>query len=86
LAAFLRQGSISRPFMLPPGTAPERVATMRKALMATLKDPELLAEAGKSGIDVKPETGEEIADQVAAIYKTSPEILSYLRKGAAQPN
>lgn len=86
LEAFLRQGSISRPFMLPPGTAPERVATMRKALMATLKDPELLAEASKSGIDVKPETGEEIADQVAAIYKTSPEILAYLRKGAAQPN
>ena len=82
LEAFLLQGSISRPFILPPDVAPDRLAAMRKALADVLKDPELLAEARKSGLDISPETGEEVTAQVKKIYGTSPEILAYLRKGA----
>lgn len=82
LEAFLSQGSVSRPFILPPGVAPERVAVMRKALADTLRDKDLLAEATKSGMDVASETGEDVQKQVEKIYATSPEILAYLRKGA----
>ncbi len=84
LEAFLLQGSISRPFILPPGVAPQRVATMRKALEETLKDPELMAEAAKSGLDIESQTGAEVQAQVERIYGTPPEILAYLRKGASQ--
>ncbi len=84
LEAFLLQGSLSRPFFLPPGVPPQRVATMRKAISDTLKDPELLAEAAKSGLDLVTETGEEVQAQVNKIYGTSPEILAYLRKGSSQ--
>jgi tripartite-type tricarboxylate transporter receptor subunit TctC len=82
LEAFLLQGSISRPFILPPDVAPERVAMMRKALADTLKDPDLLAEAKKSGLDLMSETGPQVEAQVKKIYGTSPDILAYLRKGA----
>jgi tripartite-type tricarboxylate transporter receptor subunit TctC len=85
LEAFLRQGSLSRPFFLPPGVAPQRVAAMRKAMDATLKDPELLAEAAKTGMDIFSETGEAVQAQVDQIYATSPDILAYLRKGSSQP-
>jgi tripartite-type tricarboxylate transporter receptor subunit TctC len=84
LEAFLLQGSISRPFILPPGVAPQRVAAMRKALEETLKDPELLAEAAKGGMDIDSQTGAEVQALVDKIYGTSPEILAYLRKGASQ--
>jgi tripartite-type tricarboxylate transporter receptor subunit TctC len=84
LEAFLLQGSISRPFIVPPGVAPQRVAALRKALAATLKDPDLLAEAGKSGMDIESQTGDEVQALVEQIYNTSPEILAYLRKGASQ--
>ncbi len=84
LEAFLLQGSISRPFILPPGVAPQRVAAMRKALEETLKDPELLAEAAKGGMDIDSQTGAEVQALVEKIYGTSPEILAYLRKGASQ--
>jgi tripartite-type tricarboxylate transporter receptor subunit TctC len=84
LEAFLLQGSISRPFILPPGVAPQRVAAMRKALEETLKDPELMAEAAKSGMDIESQTGADVQALVEKIYATSPEILAYLRKGASQ--
>lgn len=82
LSAFLEQGSISRPFVLPPGVAADRVATMRKALSDTLQDGELRAEAEKSRMDLAAEAGEAVQKQVERIYGTSPEILAFLRKGA----
>ena len=84
LEAFLLQGSISRPFIVPPGVAPQRVAALRKALAATLKDPDLQAEAARSGMDIESQTGDEVQALVEKIYRTSPEILAYLRKGATQ--
>lgn len=82
LSAFLAQGSISRPFILPPGVAPERVALMRKSFDAVMKDPELVAEAQKSGLDIVSESGEDVQKQVDKIYETPKDILDYLRKGA----
>ena len=44
------QGVIGRPYALPEGVPAERVAALRKAFMAALADPELLAEAAKMGL------------------------------------
>ena len=41
-----------RPYVLPPGTPPDRVAALRKAFMAALRDPETLAEAKKMNLDL----------------------------------
>jgi hypothetical protein len=35
---------------------------MREALVATMKDPEFLAEANKMGLDIDPASPEEVGD------------------------
>lgn len=46
--------------MVTPGTPPERIKILREAFQKTLKDPEALAEAKKSRMDVEPTSGEEL--------------------------
>jgi tripartite-type tricarboxylate transporter receptor subunit TctC len=60
LELLLSRDVLGRPFVAPPGTPPERVAALREAFMATLKDPALLAEADKASIEINPATGEEV--------------------------
>ena len=72
-----------RPFSLPPGAPPERLQTLRKAFAATLRDPELLAEAKKMKLDIDPVSGEEIDGYVKQIYSMSDKVkhnLSFLVK------
>jgi len=61
---------LARMYALPPGTAPERVATLRKAFQATLKDPEFLKEATRAGYVVEPRTPSQIEELVASMTKT----------------
>jgi tripartite-type tricarboxylate transporter receptor subunit TctC len=82
LSAFLAQGSISRPFILPPDVAPDRVALLRSSFDAVMKDPELVAEAQKGGLDILSEPGADVQNQVKKIYATPKDVLDYLRKGA----
>ena len=55
---------------------------MRKSFDAVMKDPELVAEAQKSGLDIDSESGDDVQKQVDKIYSTPKDILEYLRKGA----
>src|SRR5262249_2971912 len=48
---------MSRPFLAPPGIAPDRLALLRRAFDATMSDPAFPAEAGKLGVDVDPVSG-----------------------------
>lgn len=72
--------AISRPFVLPPGTARERVQLLRKAFTETLNDPGLRAEAEKSNLDISPLTGEELERMVAGLFKTKPSVLAKLKE------
>lgn len=80
---FLQQGSISRPFFLPPGVPAERVALLRTAFMETMKDPDLQADASKSLLDVEPQTGAQVQTIVDKLYAAPPDLIAYLRKGAS---
>ena len=71
----------ARPFMAPPGVAPERVAALREAFDATMKDPEFLAEADKLGLEVGPLTGREIGDLLTKLYAAPPEVVQRARVG-----
>ena len=82
---FLAQGSISRPFFLPPGVAADRVAVLRKAFMDVLVDPELVAEASKASLDIGPQTGDEVQKLVETLYAASPDLIAFLRKGMSAP-
>lgn len=82
---FLQQGSISRPFFLPPGAPADRVAVLRKAFMEVVNDSELRAEAEKASLDVMPQTGDDVQALVAKLYAAPPELVAELRKGASTP-
>ena len=70
--------SITRVFVTTPGTPKDRVQTLRKAFTDTLKDPEFVAEAKKSGLEIDPLTGEEAEKIVAELFNLSPATVSKL--------
>ncbi|HEY4135411.1 MAG TPA: hypothetical protein VGO34_09360 [Alphaproteobacteria bacterium] len=57
-----------RPYILPPGVPAERVAALRAAFLAALKDPALLEDAKKSRIDIDPVSGEEVQALVTKLF------------------
>jgi tripartite-type tricarboxylate transporter receptor subunit TctC len=68
-----------RPFFLPPNVPKERVDALRRAFDATMKDPAFLTEADKTKIDVDALTGDQVAELVQQVSKTSPEIAARVR-------
>lgn len=68
-----------RPYVLPPGTPKERVQILRGAFMDTMKDPEFLADAKKSKLDVEPVGAEELERTVAALFKLNPALVAKLK-------
>jgi tripartite-type tricarboxylate transporter receptor subunit TctC len=68
-----------RPFFLPPGVPPERIAALRQAFDAAMKDPALLAEAEKSKIEIDPLTGGEVAKLVRQVIATPADVVARVR-------
>ncbi len=58
----------ARPFSLPPGTSKERLAILRRAFAATMKDAAFIADAEKAKLDLNYVSGEEIEKYVDEIY------------------
>jgi tripartite-type tricarboxylate transporter receptor subunit TctC len=69
------QETFGRPYVMPPGTPPERVAALRQAFLTTLRNPDLLAEAKQRRLDIAPMAGEELQAVVAKIYATPAAIV-----------
>ncbi len=70
----------TRPFMMAPGVPPERVAAVRKAFMAALHDPALLAEAQKLNLAVDPMSGDELEGRLKGLYSTPPAIIERVKQ------
>ncbi|HEV8343948.1 MAG TPA: tripartite tricarboxylate transporter substrate-binding protein [Candidatus Binatia bacterium] len=70
--------SITRVYATTPGTPKDRVQTLRKAFIDTLKDPEFVAEAKKSNLEIDPLTGEEVQKTVAGLFNLNPATVSKL--------
>ena len=68
--------AIARPFAAPPGVPAARLKILRDAFMATMKDPDFLAEAQKTGLDVAPTSGADLAATLKQIYATPPELIA----------
>src|SRR5206468_2701146 len=62
-------GASVRPYVVPPGTPKDRVQILRKAFIDTMKDPALLAEAKKASLDINPDDGAELEQNVKNIFK-----------------
>ena len=57
-----------RPYVLPPGVPADRVAALRQAFMAALRDKDTLAEAAKMKLDLDALAGEDVQSEVAKAY------------------
>jgi len=79
-AAVHDPNSITRPYSLPPGTPKDRVKILQKAFMDTMKDPEFLADAKKSQLDLDPVSPEEVENTVARFFKLDPTLIARLRE------
>jgi tripartite-type tricarboxylate transporter receptor subunit TctC len=63
------------PILEPPGVTAERVAVLRQAFDAVVKDPDYLSDARKQGLDTDPVSGAEIAALVKKIYASPPDVI-----------
>ena len=68
-------GPAARPYVLPPGTPKNRIATLQKAFIDTMQDPELLAEAKKAKLDINPLDGAELERHVREVYKLDKKLI-----------
>ena len=78
--ALLSGGEFGRPVLVTPGTPSERVKILRDSLRNVLKDPELLAEAKKSRMDVEYTSGEELEALLKDVLGQPPEVIEQARK------
>ena len=68
------------PVAAPPDVPAARVSELRTAFLATMKDPDLLAEAKKLKLEVEPVSGKEMQDLVARLYATPPDVIELVKK------
>ena len=69
-----------RPLLTPPGVPAERLAALRRAFDAAMKDPDLLNEAGRQTLEINPVKGEELDRLSAQIMATPAAVGERLRR------
>jgi tripartite-type tricarboxylate transporter receptor subunit TctC len=74
---FARQ-TLGRPYIAPPGVPEERVEALRAAFMATMEDPEFLAEAAGLDLEINPVGGAEIQTLIADLYASDEALVQRL--------
>ena len=81
LALYASAGDLGKSYMAPPGVPPARVALLRAAFDATVKDRDFVAEVHKQGLDFDPLPGTDIQDLVLERVKdTSPAVIEQARR------
>jgi tripartite-type tricarboxylate transporter receptor subunit TctC len=69
-----------RPYAVPPGTPSDRLATLRKAFLDTMRDPAFLADAKKAQIEIDPIDGPETAKIFSDVYNLQPATVAKLKE------
>jgi tripartite-type tricarboxylate transporter receptor subunit TctC len=80
LDVHFKQLVLGRPLAGPPGIPPERLAALRTAFMATMKDQDFLAEASKVGLDIDPATADDVQQLLQHFASFSPAIFERAQK------
>ena len=71
---------IARPFAAPPDVPAERVAALRKAFDAVMRDADFLAEAKRLALEVRPASGTDVQALFAEIYAAPPAVVAQASK------
>ena len=70
---------MGRPFVLGPGVPADRVAALRAAFDATMKDKEFLADAEREKAEIDPVDGVTINKLLDRAYSAPPAVVERLR-------
>jgi tripartite-type tricarboxylate transporter receptor subunit TctC len=79
LQLFADDIGLGRPYLAPPGVPATRVEMLRASFMTTMKDPGLLAESKKTGLDIAPTNGETLQKLVERMMNTSPKTIKLVK-------
>ena len=74
---------LARPYIAPPNVPADRVKALREAFMATMRDPEFLAETAKLQLTIDPTSGEEMEKIVRDAYALPEAVVQKVRKALA---
>ncbi|HWG04588.1 MAG TPA: tripartite tricarboxylate transporter substrate-binding protein [Beijerinckiaceae bacterium] len=73
---FAARQEYSKPYFAPPGVPAERLAVLRRAFDATVRDPAFVQTAEQAHLELNdPLSGEELAARVNEVAKTSPAVV-----------
>ena len=75
LELLLARDVLGRPFVAPPGIPEDRKAALRAAFEASMTDPELLADARKTNIEINPATGPDIEKLLQRLSSYPPAVV-----------
>ncbi|SRR6266545_1264447 len=84
LTLYFGPNEMGRPYIGPPNVPKDRLAAIRGAFDATMKDRAYLAEARTQKMDVDPMTGEEMEKLIQSFYASSPELVQRLKVAIEQ--
>jgi tripartite-type tricarboxylate transporter receptor subunit TctC len=79
LGVVFRSVMMSRPFAAPPGVPAERLAMLRAAFEAAVKDTALIGEAAKTGMDVEFISSARIENLLKDTFATDPALIEKVR-------
>jgi tripartite-type tricarboxylate transporter receptor subunit TctC len=68
--------AMGRPFLAPPETPPDRLAALRAAFDAVMKDPDFVAEAQRLELDLNPATGADVAKVALDTIDAPPDLVA----------
>jgi tripartite-type tricarboxylate transporter receptor subunit TctC len=76
LELFSQSGNVGRSLTAPPGLPPQRVAELREAFSAMLKDPDFLADAAQMKVDLTPLPGDQLQAIIDKSFDYPPAIIA----------
>jgi hypothetical protein len=75
----LSRQAMGRPLVAPPGIAPERKESLRRAFDETMADPDFIAEATSRSLEVSPVKGAVLDRLIAELYATPAAIIGEVK-------
>lgn len=80
LSIYSSSVEMGRPIAAPPGVPADRVAALRGAFEAAMKDPDLVSDALKQHLDIKVVTGAEVENLIKNLMSSPPELADKLNR------
>jgi tripartite-type tricarboxylate transporter receptor subunit TctC len=76
----LVSATLGRPLIATPGIPADRVKILREAYLKAFKEPEVIAEAKKSRMDLETLTGEEVESEMREVMNQPREVIERVKK------